>query len=239
MNIDSAFSWPVNEGPHDSRRWGPHFWRFLHLYTALGPRTWTPDSVACVTSLLKTLPCDVCTKHALAYLSQNPPVPLKETHTALSPSEWVLELHNHVAAKHAHSTTVAKWDVSHLSAAVVSWLQLPTDYARVSDRLDVIEHILSRPVSKKPSRPTPSVQKTSQDMPGSIKMSSELQVDATKVSRSLFYQVCCEHDTQLSQMSGKKASRITIFRAMWKCIIANRASHDWKRWPCIFRKIRD
>jgi len=239
MDLEKLALWPENEGPYSSRRWGPHFWRFLHIYVALNPGGWNKDTRLCVVSLLRTLPCEVCRQHAVEYLAQNP----IETSNASnegsgrenSPSQWVLNLHNHVAANHSESKQMP-WSFEKVQSAVICWLMLPgesltmkksrgdlpeLDRVGASERLDAIEEML---LDISPPPPPLVLRQTK----------TRAYKQRPKLSFSLMYTLFKQHDVRTRELSNSKKQRLSEFRFMWKSM-----PHSWdqvwsERWPRLY-----
>ena len=233
MEVESWSRWPVEQGPRDSRRWGPQFWRFLHVYAAFASE-WNDATEICIGSILNTLPCTVCATHAKEFRTK---VPFRAG--GKSPSEWVLELHNRVSSIHAQDLSMP-WTMEHLKAAVVSWLQITTEYARVRQRLDVIEQILAGEADASVERPK-AISMMCSAQPRAAKKSGTTGVPSDNKHlgglhrnvRPTFYALCCRHDVQLSQLMENKKRRLEQFRILWKCLRANETAHNWADWPYI------
>lgn len=82
-------------------RWGPIFWRFLHVAVEIncssdGTSVWTEELCALIVNTIKIIPCPVCRIEATKYVVSHPPASAGTTWT---PVEWVSSLHNYVSQK--------------------------------------------------------------------------------------------------------------------------------------------
>ncbi len=110
--------------------WGPFYWRFMHVATLLHGRSWSPQIVATLDSVLRNIPDQVSVNTVRTFLADNP-LPLIQSDYlspdySQGPFEWVNRLHNFVRA---HSSMSPKNPYSLLQSEMkaVDWLRLPDD----------------------------------------------------------------------------------------------------------------
>ena len=113
----------------DSVKWGPIYWRFLHMATLLHGRVWSTAIVACLDSVIRCIPEEQASESARAFLRENP-LPTSESDYVLplysqGPFEWVNRLHNF--ANRVSKPPKAVYSLIQSEIKTVDWLRLPDD----------------------------------------------------------------------------------------------------------------